>query len=153
RAVLILRDVLGFSAREAAESLDTTVASVNSALQRARTALDERLPERSQQETLRSLGDDRVRGLVEAFVDAWSRGDVDAICALLAEDAVFSMPPWPVWWRGAEALARFAAASRGVCPESRPVACRANGQPALAFYALDAATGRWLPSAIDVLTF
>jgi RNA polymerase sigma-70 factor (ECF subfamily) len=153
RAVLILREVLGFSAREVAESLDTTVASVNSALQRARATLADRLPERSQQETLRSLGDERVRELVEAFVDAWSRGDVDALRTLLAEDAVFSMPPWPMWWRGAETLATFSRDSRGVCPESRPVPCRANGQPALAFYSLSAETGRWEPSAIDVLTF
>src|SRR5262249_15093375 len=116
RAALILCEVLGFSAREVAESLDTTVASVNSALQRARGTLAGRLPERSQQETLRSLGDDRVRELVEAFVDAWSRGDVDAIRALLAEDAVFSMPPWSAWWRGAETLAGFARDTRGVCP-------------------------------------
>src|SRR5262249_61344682 len=129
-AALILCEVIGFSARDVDESLDTTVASVNSALQRARGTLSERLPERSQQETLRSLGDDRVRELVEAFVDAWSRGDVDALLTLLAEDAVFSMPPWPLWWRGAETLAAFSRDSRGVCPESRPVPCRANGQPA-----------------------
>jgi RNA polymerase sigma-70 factor (ECF subfamily) len=153
RAVLILREVLGFSAREVAESLDTSVASVNSALQRARGTLDARLPERSQQETLRALGDERVRELVEAFVDAWSRGDVEAICALLAEDAVFSMPPWSMWWQGAETLARLAHNSRGVCPESRPVPCRANGQPALAYYSLDAETGSFKASAIDVLTF
>ena len=111
RAVLILRDVLGFSAREVAESLDTSVASVNSALQRARKAVAERLPERSQQETLRALGDERVRELVEAYIDAWERGDVDALRALLAEDAVFSMPPWPIWWRGRETIAGFAKAA------------------------------------------
>jgi RNA polymerase sigma-70 factor (ECF subfamily) len=153
RAVLILREVLGFSAREVAESLDTSVASVNSALQRARGTLAERLPERSQQETLRALGDERVRELVAAFVEAWSRGDVDAICALLAEDAVFSMPPWPVWWQGAEILASIAVSSRGVCAESRAVPCRANGQAALADYSRDPETGIWRPSAIDVLTF
>jgi RNA polymerase sigma-70 factor, ECF subfamily len=76
RAVLILREVLGFSAREASELLDTTVASVNSALQRARKAVEERLPERSQQATLRSVGDEQMRELVEAYVDAWARGDV-----------------------------------------------------------------------------
>ena len=90
RAVLILREVLGFSAREVAESLDTTVASVNSALQRARRAVDERLPERSQQATLRSLGDARTRAIVDAYLEAWARADVEALRALLAEDAVFS---------------------------------------------------------------
>src|SRR5215468_1968102 len=95
RAVLILREVLGFSAREVSESLGTTVASVNSALQRARKTVDERLPEQTQQETLRSLGDERIRELVKAYIDAWARGDVKAVAVLLTEDAVFSMPPWP----------------------------------------------------------
>ena len=93
RAVLILREVLGFSAREVAESLETTIASVNSALQRAREAVDERLPEQSQQATLRALGDERLREIVEGYVDAWERGDVDAVVAMLAEDATFAMPP------------------------------------------------------------
>ena len=152
--MLILREVLGFSAREVAESLDTSVASVNSALQRARRTLADRLPERSQQETLRSLGDERVRELVAAFVDAWSRGDVEAICALLAEDAVFSMPPWPIWWQGAETLARISAKLAAACA-LRPgaIPCRANGQTALAHYSLDAETGLYRASAIDVLTF
>src|SRR2546423_3194417 len=71
RAVLILREVLGFSAREAAEMLETTTASVNSALQRARVSVEERLPEQSQQATLRSLGDERLRELVDRYVEAW----------------------------------------------------------------------------------
>jgi RNA polymerase sigma-70 factor, ECF subfamily len=70
RAVLILREVLGFSAQEVADSLETTVASVNSALQRARRSVDERLPDQSQQETLRALGDERLRALVESYMDA-----------------------------------------------------------------------------------
>jgi RNA polymerase sigma-70 factor, ECF subfamily len=148
--VLILRDVLGFSAREVAESLDTTVVSVNSALQRARRAVEERLPDRSQQETLRSLGDEQMRKLVEAYLDAWSRADVDAIQALLAEDAVFSMPPWANWWRGSDAIAGFATTAVGVCPETRRLAIRANGQLAMASYGLDAETGRYTPTAIDV---
>jgi RNA polymerase sigma-70 factor, ECF subfamily len=152
RAVLILREVLGFSAREVSEALDTTVASVNSALQRARKRLDERLPERSQQETLRSLGDERARELVEAYIDAWRRGDVDAIRALLAEDAVFSMPPWPSWWRGRDTIAGFAEVAVKACPDTRSIPTRANGQPALAHYSLDEATGRYLASAIDVFT-
>ena len=151
RAALIMRDVLGFSAREASESLETSVASVNSALQRARKAVDERLPERSQQATLRSLGDERVRELVEAYVEAWARRDVGAVAALLAEDAVFSMPPWSGWWRGREMIASFAADES--CSEARMVATRANGQPAVASYAFDAKTRRFVAAAIDVLTF
>src|SRR5205807_5401815 len=107
RAVLILRDVLGFSAREVAETLDTTTASVNSALQRARGAIDDRLPDRSQQATLRSLGEERVRRLVASFVDAWDRGDVDTIVAMLADDVRFAMLPSPSWYRGERAIEAF----------------------------------------------
>jgi RNA polymerase sigma-70 factor (ECF subfamily) len=152
RAVLILREVLGFSAREVSESLETTVASVNSALQRARKAVEERLPERSQQATLRALGDERIRELVEAYVDAWRRGDVEALRALLAEDALFSMPPWAAWWRGRDTIAAFAKTAVEVCAVSRTVPTRANGQPAVAYYSLDAETGRYLAGAIDVIT-
>jgi RNA polymerase sigma-70 factor (ECF subfamily) len=152
RAVLILREVLGFSAREVSEALDTSVASVNSALQRARRSLDERLPERSQQQTLRLLGDRRVAEIVAAFVDAWTSADVDALRTLLAEDAVFSMPPWPIWWRGREELAEVARGGVDTCPPSRVTLTRANAQPALAYYARDAETGRYLAAAIDVLT-
>jgi RNA polymerase sigma-70 factor (ECF subfamily) len=152
RAVLILRDVLGFSAREAAERLDTSVASVNSALQRARKTVGERLPERSQQATLRSLGDERIRQLVDAYVDAWARRDVEAIAALLAEDAVFSMPPWAAWWQGRETIAAFASAAHDECPESQLVPITANGQPALAGYSLDSETGMYRAAAIEVLT-
>src|SRR5438874_836914 len=89
RAVLILREVLGFSAKEVADSLETTVPSVNSALQRARKSVDEKLPEQSQQATLRALGDDGLRALVDGYVDAWQRGDVDAVVGMLTEDATF----------------------------------------------------------------
>jgi RNA polymerase sigma-70 factor (ECF subfamily) len=152
RAVLILREVLGFSAREVSESLETTVASVNSSLQRARKAVEERLPEQSQQATLRTLGDERIRALVRAYVDAWARGDVEALRALLAEDAVFSMPPWASWWRGRETIAGFAKTAAEFCAESRTVPTRANGQPAVAYYHLDAETGRYMPAAIDVIS-
>ncbi len=152
RAVLILREVLGFSAKEVSESLDTTAASVNSALQRARKTVEERLPDRSQQETLRLLGDERVRGLVDAYVDAWARGDVDDVKALLAEDAVFSMPPWSMWWRGRDTIAAFAADAKDVCAKARALPVRVNGQQAVAYYAEDAETGRRLPLAIDVFT-
>jgi RNA polymerase sigma-70 factor, ECF subfamily len=154
RAVLILREVLGFSAREVAETLDTTTASVNSALQRARATVDERLPEQSQQATLRSLGDDRVRELVTSYVDAWQRGDVDAVVAMLAEDAAFTMPPLKTWFHGREAIRIFLADS----PMSgewrwRPLPTQANGQPALAFYSWDPEADAYVPFAVNVLTF
>jgi RNA polymerase sigma-70 factor (ECF subfamily) len=153
RAVLILREVLGFSAREVADSLETTVPSVNSALQRARKAVAERLPARSQQETLRSVGDRRIRELVAAYVDAWSSGDVDAVRLLLAEDAVFSMPPWASWWRGRETIAAFVGDAVEFCAVSIGVPVTANAQPALAYYTLDGETGRYRATALDVLTF
>ena len=105
RAVLILREVLGFSAAEVAEALDTSVASVNSALQRRKT-VDEKLPDESQQATLRSLDDQELRELVESYMDAMERGDVEAVMSLLAEDAVWSMPPLPAWFTGQDGCAR-----------------------------------------------
>jgi RNA polymerase sigma-70 factor, ECF subfamily len=153
RAVLILREVLGFSAKEVAETLETTTASVNSALQRARAAVEDRLPEQSQQKTLRSLGDERVRDIVEDYVEAWQRGDVDAVVSMLAEDACFSMPPLRTWFRGQDAIRVFLAG----WPLSglwrwRPIFVWASGQPALAFYSWDPEEAAYLPFALNVLT-
>ena len=128
RAVLVLREVLGFSAKEVSQSLGTTVASVNSALQRARKAVDERLPEKSQQATLRSLGDERVREIGERFADAFEGGDVDAIVAMLAEDATFAMPAYPGSCRGREAIADSWLTPGGTPSRSRHVRTRVNGQ-------------------------
>jgi RNA polymerase sigma-70 factor (ECF subfamily) len=150
--VLVLREVLGFSAKEVAEALGTTVASVNSALQRARRAIDERLPEQSQQATMRSLGDERVREIVQSFVDAFEQGDVDAIVDLLVEDATFEMPPYPNWYRGRAAVADSWLMPGGPPPRLRYVVAQANGQPALGTYALEAERSRYVPVALDVLT-
>jgi RNA polymerase sigma-70 factor (ECF subfamily) len=92
RAVLILREVLDFSARDVSRTLGTTVASVNSALQRARKAVAERQPEESKQATMRPTGDGCVDELVRRFADALERGDVNAIVAVLAEDAAVAKP-------------------------------------------------------------
>src|SRR3954452_2225235 len=100
RAVLILREVLGYSAKESAEMLETTTASVNSALQRARAAVEERMPDQTQQATLRALGDERVSEIVEGYVEAWLRGDVHKVASMLAEDACFAMPPLASWFHG-----------------------------------------------------
>ncbi len=151
RAALILRDVLGFPAREAAEALDTTVASVNGALRRARKTVAEKLPDQSQQAALRALGDDRLEELAARYIDAWERGDVDAIVAMLAEDATFSMPPLPTWYRGRDAIAaflkRFALQDRW-----RLLPARANGQLALACYAWDDKQASYTALSLDVLT-
>jgi RNA polymerase sigma-70 factor, ECF subfamily len=153
RAVLILREVLGFSAAEVAESLETSTAAVNSALQRARKAVEERVPERSQQATARMLGDDRLRGIVTEYVEAWERGDVEGVVQMLAEDATFAMPPLASWFGGRAEIERFLS----LWPLSgawrwRHVPARANGQPALAFYAWDEDAGAFLPFALNVLT-
>jgi RNA polymerase sigma-70 factor (ECF subfamily) len=150
RATLILREVLGFSAQEVADALETSVASVNSALQRARKTIDERLPDQSQQATLRELGDDRIRELVERYADALARGDVDAVVALLAEDATWSMPPCPVWYRG-EALETFLA-EYPFRERWRHVPARANGQLAVGCYMWDDQRNGFHAAVLDVLT-
>jgi RNA polymerase sigma-70 factor (ECF subfamily) len=154
RAVLILREVLGFSANEAAETLDTSTASVNSALQRARATVEDRLPEQSQQATLRALGDDGLRELVDSYVEAWDQGDVEAVVGMLTEDASFAMPPLQTWFQGREGIRTFLAG----WPMSgawrwKPVRTRANGQEALAYYAWDQDENAYMPFALNVLTF
>jgi RNA polymerase sigma-70 factor (ECF subfamily) len=153
RAALILRDVLGFSGAEVADALQTTPASVYSALQRAHKTVDERLPERSQQATLRALGDEGIRKLVDGYVDAWERGDIDAVVAMLAEDAVVSMPPRPTWYRGREAAADFFA--RRPLAENlrwRLVPTRASGQLAFGHYGREGDRGSFVLHAVTVLT-
>jgi RNA polymerase sigma-70 factor (ECF subfamily) len=160
RAVLILREVLGFSAQEAAEALDTTVASVNSALQRARKTIDERLPAASQQATLRSIGDEELRAIVERYMDAWERGDVDAVVGMLADDATITMPPMATWFRGDGVvvfLTEWAFSGRAYDAEGnrrvRVVPAHANGQPAIGTYAWNEEAGGYLPTVLQVLTF
>jgi RNA polymerase sigma-70 factor (ECF subfamily) len=159
RAVLILREVLGFSAAEVARAIDTSVPAVNSALQRARKTIDEHLPQRSQQETLRALGDDELRALVEGYVDAWERGDVEAVVAMLTAEATLTMPPMPTWYRGDGIrifLEQWAFSGRAYDAEGRRrvrvLPARANGQPAFGTYSWDPARGTHLPTVLQVLT-
>jgi RNA polymerase sigma-70 factor (ECF subfamily) len=153
RAVLLLRDVLGFAPAEIAAALDTTPASVYSTLQRARQAAETRLPARSQQATLRSIGDEGLRELVGRYVQAWEDGDVAAIAALLTDDATFIMPPWPSWYRGRTAVAAFLAARplSGAWRWHR-VRIGANCQPSFGIYGSDANRGHLVAHAIEVLT-
>ena len=153
RAVLILRDVLGFSAREVAETLDTTPVSVDSALQRAHRSVEQRLPARSQQATLRALGDERLSEIVGAYVDAWERGDIDAVVAMLTQDARITMPPIPTWYTGREAVAAFLRQRvlRGERPR-RLLPITANGQPAFGQYIWDQQRQRLVAHGINVLT-
>jgi RNA polymerase sigma-70 factor (ECF subfamily) len=141
RAVLVLRDVLGFRSSEVAETLDTTEASVNSALRRARTAISAEVPAGS-----RALPDDhRERTVAARFAEAFEGGDVDAIVDLLTDDAWLRMPPVPLEYQGREATGHFlrTVAFRGT-RRYRLIPTRANGQPAFGAYVHDAdsPTGR-----------
>ncbi len=152
RAVLILSEVLGFSGAEVAGALETTPASVYSALQRAHKTVDERLPRQSQQATLREVGDDRLRELVAEYVAAWERGDVDAVAALLTEDVTLAMPPRPEWYAGHDAVTAFLRRTPLRAPNRwRVIPTAANGQLALAQYLRDE-QGGFTAHGIDVFT-
>lgn len=153
RAVLILRDVLGFSARETAGALEMSPPAVDSALQRAHKAVDERLPDRSQQAVLGSLGDPGLRAIVDRYVDAFERADVDAVVEMLAADGAFTMPPLPTWYRGREAAAAFLK-GHVLAREHRwrLVPTRANGQVAFGNYRWNDARQSFLPRSLSVLT-
>jgi RNA polymerase sigma-70 factor, ECF subfamily len=153
RAVLILRDVLGYSAREVAQTLETTPTGVDSALQRAHKAVDERLPERSQQAMLGSLDDPGQRKIVDRFVDAWERADVAAVVAMLAADGAMTMPPVPTWYRGREAVTVFLESVVFTSEDRwRLVPARANGQLAFGKYLRDDERETFAPHSISVLT-
>jgi RNA polymerase sigma-70 factor (ECF subfamily) len=149
RAVLVLREVLGFSAVEVAEHLDTSTASVNSALQRARKAIDSAAP--TQQTVLRDLGADDVAALVRRWTDAWQDGDVDTIVGMLADDARYSMPPLPSWYHGHEAIRDFLVGGP-LQSRWRLRPTTANGQLAFGTYLWDEAAGHFVPGGLDVLT-
>ncbi|MGH3972570.1 MAG: sigma-70 family RNA polymerase sigma factor [Pseudonocardiaceae bacterium] len=151
RAALLLREVIGFSAREVAELMEATVPAVNSALQRARRLVDERVPKDSQQATLRSLGDPRLREIVDGYTNALEQGDLDALVGMLTEDATWSMPPIPDWYRGSEAITAFLVAGP-LRVRWRHVPTRANGQAAVGCYAWDAQRGCYVATVLDVLT-
>jgi RNA polymerase sigma-70 factor (ECF subfamily) len=152
RAVLLLRDVLGWSAAEAAHLLDASVPSVNSALQRGRATLVRRFPDG--RPGVQPAPDHRQRALVERYVRAWEREDVDGLVALLREDAVLSMPPWPNWYLGREAIGLFFEWLWG--PDARNryllVPTAANRQPALALYDRPEGAHEWREHGMQVLT-
>ena len=133
RAVLILREVLQLSAAEVAVALDTTVPAVNSALQRARKTVSGRIAAESQQEERGSLGAEGQRKLAARFIAAWESADVDALVRLLAEEARFSMPPFPAWFSGREIIGRLLA-ERIFTRSWQLLPVEANGQLAFACY-------------------
>jgi RNA polymerase sigma-70 factor (ECF subfamily) len=131
RAVLILREVLRWRASEVAELLDTTEVSVNSALQRARATLAERNVAAS---SVAMPADDAQKELLARYVDAFERFDIEAIVALLHDDVVMSMPPWPLWLRGPDEWRKFLLGPGHECEGSKLVYIDVNGTRGLAQY-------------------
>jgi RNA polymerase sigma-70 factor, ECF subfamily len=152
RSVLLLREVVGFSTAEIAAQLGTSAQAVNSALQRARAAARGRLPARSQQSVLRALGDERTRAIVERYTDAMDRGDSDTLITMLTQDATWSMPPVPTWYRGHEAIRRHLVRDVFTHDWRHLAAARSNGQLAVGCYVFDEANGAYVAAALDVLT-
>jgi RNA polymerase sigma-70 factor (ECF subfamily) len=150
RAVLILRDVLGFSAQEVAGSLETTLGSVNSALHRARRTTTERVQGESQQATLRALGDDRLRQIVERYTNAWERGDMQALIDMLTDDARWSMPPQVRWYRSVDEIVEFLKEVLDL--DWHHVSTHANGQLAVGCYLRQATGEKYVATVLDVLT-
>ncbi len=150
RAVLILREVLQFSAAEVAGMLQASVAAVNSSLQRARKAMAAAEPARQRAE-LDALGESGQRELVAALVSAWERADIATLAALLTRDARFAMPPLPAWFDGLPDIERFMT-QRIFQTRWRLIPLRANGQLAVACYQGSATGGPFRLSAVNVLT-
>ena len=139
RAVLLLRDVLGFSAAETAQLLETTVAGANSALQRARAALEPHRASGRVPGQARPAGGQTERQLLGRYVDAWHASDVPALLSLLREDALLTMPPFPAAYRGRHAIGQFlrSVPAGGRLDQITLVPTRANLQPAVAAYVRD----------------
>src|SRR5262249_21678409 len=154
RAVLILRDVVGWSARETAAMLEMSVIAANSPVQRARETLREHLPEGREDWRRSGLADPREREVLARYLDAWERTDAHALAALLKEDVRLSMPPSPAWCFGRDAVARFFAAYpwRPGVRRHLHVPTRANRQPAFAVFLEGASGGAPEPFAVEVLS-
>jgi RNA polymerase sigma-70 factor, ECF subfamily len=152
RAVLLLRDVLGWSATEAAHLLDTSVASITSALQRARATMEKNY---DSGERPASQPDERQRELLDRYVAAWETADLEGFVALLKEQAILSMPPYREWFLGREAIRGFfvfACNRYGGRGAFRLLPTSANRQPAFALYARSGAAGDYLAHSIQVLS-
>ena len=148
RAVLLLRDVLRWRAAEVAELLDTSVAAVNSSLQRARATMTEQQPAGS--DLLDPL-DEQQRSLLERYLDAFERYDMEALRALLHEDATQTMPPFDLWLRGRDAVVGWMVGPGTECEGSRMIPTAANGMPAFAQYRRAASGEGHEPWALQVL--
>jgi RNA polymerase sigma-70 factor (ECF subfamily) len=154
RAVLILRDVLDWSASEAAALLDSTVPAVNGALQRARATLRQHRPARESPPVTRTSLPDEEQLLVQQYVDATERCDVEALTGLLSRDVLFTMPPAPMAFAGSEAVVRsWVEGGFGTAPydDFRCIVTRANGIPAIAAYIRRPGDPHHVALALDVL--
>lgn len=148
RAVLILREVLAWKASEVAELIDTSVASVNSALQRARATLAER-PE--DDTAVSDPLDEEQQKLLDRYVAAFEGYDMAALTALLAEDAVMTMPPFDLWLRGTEDITGFMSTMGAPCANGRLLPVHVNGTPGFAQYKPDPENGGYMPWSIQVI--
>jgi len=149
RAALLLCDVLGWAAAEAASLLGGSTASINSALQRARETLAKRYPDGRGLTTSRP--NPAQQELLGRYLQAWEGHDLEGFVALLKEDATFTMPPWLEWYAGREAIGAFFAMAWKTCHGLRLVPTAANGQPAFAIYENTGADARWTAHSIHVL--
>jgi RNA polymerase sigma-70 factor (ECF subfamily) len=147
RAALLLTEVLGLSAAEVAETLEMTTAAVNSALQRARATVSTRDLQQAHDEALTA----EQAEMLDRYVEAFERYDVDALAALLREDATFSMPPYALWLRGPEPVRGWLAGRGRGCRGSRLVRTAANGLPAFGQYRVGREPGTWTPWGLVVL--
>ncbi|MFD3595802.1 sigma-70 family RNA polymerase sigma factor [Nocardia sp. NPDC058640] len=148
RAILIMREVLRFSAGETAEALMMSPASVNSALQRARATMSKVQP--TVADSFDSTDPDQVK-LVDDFVKAFEAYDMDALTTLLKADVALSMPPFDLWISGPENVAAFMLSTGSACRNSRMVPVQANGSPAFGHYKPSDEPGVWVPWSITVL--
>jgi RNA polymerase sigma-70 factor (TIGR02960 family) len=152
RAVLILREVLGYHANEVADMLDSTVGSVNSALKRARASLQRRLPPTGEREPAPVPDSPAEQALVAKFVRAYDSGHIDALVALLTDDVSIAMPPIPLEYQGRDAVAHFFASVGRQGRRYDLVPTRANGQLAFGVYLRAPTGGIRHGTGLDVLT-
>lgn len=150
RAVLILREVLAWRANEVAELLDTSVASVNSALQRARATLAER-DDKAADAAVSDPLDEEQRKLLERYVAAFEGYDMAALTALLHEDAIMTMPPFDLWLTGHDDITGFMTTIGSACEGSRLIPVQVNGLPGFAQYKPDPEAGGYAPWAVQIL--
>jgi RNA polymerase sigma-70 factor (ECF subfamily) len=155
RAVLILRDGMDWSASEVAEALGVTLASVKSALHRARSTLERRQPSLQQETIPRLISEETSSNWLESYVQAWETADVEGLVALLKDDCAFSMPPTPTWYSGRENIGQFVGKtifSGQAAGRWKLIPTRANGQPGFGLYRLNESSGAYDAYGIQVLT-